>query len=480
VLGLILTGAALQGANLGTTLLLTAYALGAATSLALALLVGGRVYQAMKRSLGVGEWLRRGVGVAVLAAVVAIGLGLDTGFLTQASIASTTSLEQTLIDRFQAQDQQKPSSVVMEKDGGAMVSGNNQMMMSGNQAMAPAMMSGSNAMMMQAKPQAAAAEALPVEATMPSLDGAVEWLNSPPLSAEALKGKVVLVDFWTYSCINCIRAIPYVKAWAEKYKDQGLVVIGVHAPEFAFEKKIENVKKAITDLGITYPVAVDNNYAIWRAFNNQYWPAHYFIDAEGRVRHHHFGEGEYDQSERVIQQLLAEAGKTNVASDIVNVKATGAQAASDEKDVQSPETYVGYERAENFAAQGGTVNDAAHVYAAAEPRLNEWGLTGNWTVKSENAALNDKDGSIYYRFHARDLHLVLGPDADGKPVPFKVMIDGKPPGDSHGTDTDADGNGTVTGQRLYQLVRLAGPVGDHTFEIRFEDPGVQAYAFTFG
>ena len=467
VLGLILTGAALQGASVGTTLLLLAYALGAATSLALALLVGGKVYQTMKRSLGVGEWLRRGVGVAVLVAVAAIGLGLDTGFLTQASVASTASLEQGLIDKLQPQ---KPSSVVMNgNDGGAMMmsGGSNQMMMSGANTM------------MQAKPQAAA-DALPVEGKMPPLDGAIQWLNSPPLSAEALKGKVVLVDFWTYSCINCLRAIPYVRAWAEKYKDQGLVVIGVHSPEFAFEKRIDNVKKATGDLKIGYPVAVDNSYAIWRAFNNRYWPAHYFIDAEGRVRHHHFGEGDYDQSERVIQQLLAEAGMKNVANDIVAVKATGAEAASNEADVQSPETYVGYLRARNFLGGDGAVNDAAYDYKAEEPRRNEWGLTGTWTVGSEKAAFSGGEGSIYYRFHARDLHLVLGPGADGKPVRFQVTIDGKPPGNDHGTDTDADGKGTITSQRLYQLVRQNGPVADHTFEIRFFDPGVEAYAFTFG
>ncbi len=478
VLGLILTGAALQGASVGTTLLLLAYALGAATSLALALLIGGRVYQAMKRSLGVGEWVRRGLGVAVLAAVVAIGLGADTGFLTQASLASTGTLEQSLIDRLHPQQQaaNNGSSVVM-KGNDAMMSGGNQMMMSGNN---PAMMSGNNAMMMKGGPKQAAAEALPVEGTMPSLDGAVQWLNSSPLTAESLKGKVVLVDFWTYSCINCLRAIPYVRAWAEKYRDQGLVVIGVHAPEFAFEKNVDNVKKAIGDLGITYPVAIDNDYAIWRAFQNQYWPAHYFIDAKGQVRHHHFGEGDYDGSERVIQQLLAEAGKTGVSGDMVEVKATGAEAASNQADVQSPETYVGWQRSENFVDAKGTVNDAAHSYVAATPRLNEWGLTGNWTVGSEQAGLNDKDGSIYYRFHARDLHLVLGPAADGKPVRYQVTVDGKPPGDGHGADTDAQGNGTVTGQRLYQLLRLPGAVGDHTFEIRFLDPGVQAYAFTFG
>jgi len=480
VLGLILTGAALQGANVGTTLLLLAYALGAASSLALALLIGGKVYQVMKQSLGIGEWLRRGVGVAVLVAVVAIALGLDTGFLTQASLASTNVLEQGLVDKFHQQQTADDTggamkSVVMSAGGGSMaMTGNNQMMMSGN----PAAMSG-DSMAMAMKPKGAG-EQLPVEGQMPPLDGAVQWLNSSPLTAEQLKGKVVLVDFWTYSCINCLRAIPYVKAWAEKYKDQGLVVIGVHSPEFAFEKNVDNVKKAISDLGITYPVAVDNDYAIWRAFDNEYWPAHYFIDAKGQVRHHHFGEGDYDQSERIIQQLLAEAGKTGVSSDIVDIKATGTEAASDAANVQSPETYVGYQRSENFVDDKGTVNDAAHDYVAVTPKLNEWGLTGNWTVGPELASLNAADGSIYYRFHARDLHLVLGPGADGKPVRFKVTVDGKAPGDAHGVDTDADGNGTVTGQRLYQLVREAGPVGDHTFEIHFLDPGAQAFAFTFG
>jgi cytochrome c biogenesis protein CcdA/thiol-disulfide isomerase/thioredoxin len=482
VLGLILTGAALQGASVGTTLLLLAYALGAATSLALALLIGGRVYQVMRNSLGVGQWVRRGLGVAVLVAVVAIGLGADTGFLTQASLASTGTLEQSLLDKFHPQGVANNQPSVVMKGGDAMMSATNAVkgddsknsMMSANAGA----MSGTNAMMMKAAAPAEAA--LPVEGTMPSLDGAVQWLNSPPLTAESLKGKVVLVDFWTYSCINCLRAIPYVKAWAEKYKDQGLVVIGVHAPEFAFEKNVDNVKKAIGDLKIDYPVAIDNNYAIWRAFDNQYWPAHYFIDAQGRVRHHHFGEGEYDQSERVIQQLLAEAGKTGIASDVVDVKATGAEAASNEGDVKSPETYVGWQRSENFVGTEGTVNDTAHTYTASTPQLNQWGLTGNWTVGSEQAVLNDKDGGIYYKFHARDLHLVLGPGADGKPVRFQVVVDGKPPGDSHGADADAAGVGTVTGQRLYQLVRASGPVADHTFEIHFLDPGVQAYAFTFG
>src|SRR5664279_5631130 len=417
VLGLILTGAALQGANAQTSLLLLAYAAGAATSLALALLVGGKAFAAMKRSLGTGEWIRRGLGLAVLAAVAVIGLGLDSGFLTRISLASTASLEQGLLDRFHSEPNnvgaQIKSSVVMT-DG-------------------PAMMSGNPAMMMTAKP-AAQAEDLPVEGSLPALSGAVEWLNSPPLTVDALKGKVVLVDFWTYSCINCLRAIPYVRAWAEKYKDQGLVVIGVHAPEFAFEKNVSNVRAAIATLGITYPVAIDNDYAIWRAFNNQYWPAHYFIDAESQIRHHHFGEGDYDGSERVIQQLLAEAGKTTAPGVLVSVSASGAEAAPNMGEVQSPETYIGYERAQNFVSPGGAVQNTRHIYASTPPRLNEWSLSGAWTVKGEHAVLNDMDGSIVFRFHARDLHLVLGPSTDGKPVRFKVMIDDAAPGDSHGTD----------------------------------------------
>ncbi|TPM28294.1 cytochrome c biogenesis protein DipZ [Mesorhizobium sp. B2-3-4] len=463
VLGLILTGAALQGANTGTSLLLLAYALGAATSLALALLVGGRVFAAMKRSLGVSEWVRRGLGVLVLAAVAAIALGLDTGFLTQVSLASTSSLEQGLLDKFNAArtDQSAMS--------GAMKGGEPAMTMSGAPAMA-----------MTGKPAMNAAVDLPVEGAMPALDGAVEWINSPPLTAEALKGKVVLVDFWTYSCINCLRSIPYVKAWAEKYRDQGLVVIGVHSPEFAFEKVPANVRKAVSDLNVGYPVAIDNDYAIWRAFRNEYWPAHYFIDARGQIRHHHFGEGDYDGSERIIQQLLAEAGNTKVASDIVKVSASGAEAAAAEADMQSPETYVGYGRAENFVSPGGAVQDAGHIYAVGAPALNQWGLAGDWTIAKENATLNQPGGGIAYRFHARDLHLVLGPSADGKPLRFKVTVDGKAPGADHGTDTDADGNGTVTGQRLYQLVRQSGAVGDRLFEIEFLDPGAQAFAFTFG
>src|SRR6202044_84648 len=426
VLGLILTGAALQGANVQTTFLLLAYAAGAATSLALALLIGGRVFTAMKRSLGAGEWVRRGLGAAVLVAVVAIFFGADTGFLTQISLANTGSLEQSLVDRIHpasAKVAAEPSSsVVMPEGGGAMMSANPSMMMSAN---APTLaMNGNPGAMMKAA-EAPTSKALPIEGSLPSLTGAVEWLNSPPLTPEQLKGKVVLVDFWTYSCINCLRSIPYVRAWADKYKDQGLVVIGVHAPEFAFEKTIDNVKQAVARMKIDYPVAIDNNYAIWRAFDNEYWPADYFIDAKGQIRHHFFGEGDYAESEKVIQQLLAEAGRGDLSAGVVSVSATGAEAASDAAYVKSPETYIGFARSENFASPGGAVGDTPHVYSTGDlSHLNDWGLSGDWTIGGQSASLNKTDGAIAFRFHARDLHLVLGPGADGKPVRFRVTIDG--------------------------------------------------------
>jgi cytochrome c biogenesis protein CcdA/thiol-disulfide isomerase/thioredoxin len=489
VLGLILTGAALQGANVRTSLLLLAYGAGAATSLALAILVGGSVLTLMKRSLGTGEWIRRGLGVAVLAAVIAVALGFDTGFLTQVSLASTTSIEQRLLDRWHMKPETAVSSGASAIASRAPAMTESPAMSGGPATTGGAMtggaaMSGSNTMtgssaMMSAKTSRGDAAGLDVEGRLPSLAGAELWLNSEPLTAEALKGKVVVIDFWTYSCINCLRAIPYVRAWADKYAAQGLVVIGVHSPEFAFEKRPANVRKAIADLQIRYPVAVDNSYAIWRAFENQYWPAHYFIDATGRIRHHHFGEGGYDESEQVIQRLLAEAGRTTVPAGIVAVNASGAQTASSEADVQSPETYIGYERAERLVSPGGALENARKIYTNGAPRLNEWGLAGSWTVGPEQATLQQQGGSIAYRFHARDLHLVLAAP-DGKPVRFRVTIDGAVPGEARGADVDANGQGVVTGQRLYQLVRQRGVIGDHTFEITFLDAGVQAYAFTFG
>ena len=313
------------------------------------------------------------------------------------------------------------------------------------------------------------------------LSGATGWINSEPLTAKQLKGKVVLVDFWDYSCINCIRALPYVRAWAEKYKDSGLVVIGVHTPEFDFEKQMPNVQKAVQKFGITYPVALDNNYAIWNAFSNQYWPAHYFIDAKGKVRYEHFGEGEYDQSEKWIQELLKEANAKPMAASVASVQGQGIQAAADTNDVRSPETYIGYGRAEHFASPGGIKQNAERLYTEpVHPRLNEWGLAGVWADHEQFAMLKSAKGKIVFHFHARDLHLVLGPSADGKPVRFRVTIDGQAPGENHGVDTDAQGNGVVNGYRLYQLVRQKGAIADHIFTIEFEDPGVQAFSFTFG
>jgi thiol-disulfide isomerase/thioredoxin len=313
------------------------------------------------------------------------------------------------------------------------------------------------------------------------LSGATGWINSKPLTAKQLKGKVVLIDFWTYSCINCLRAVPYVRAWADKYKDSGLVVIGVHSPEFEFEGQMPNVEKAVKKFGITYPVALDSNHAIWNAFHNEYWPAHYFIDATGKVRYEHFGEGDYEQSERWIQELLKEANKRPMPASTVKVNAQGIEAASDASDVGSPETYIGYERAEHFASPGGIKQDADHLYTApGAPRLNEWGFAGKWDDHGQVAVLRSAGGKILFRFHARDLHLVLGPRADGEPVRFRVTIDGQSPGANHGVDTDAEGNGVVKDLRLYQLVRQKGPITDHTFVIEFLDPGVQAFSFTFG
>ncbi|RQR33217.1 cytochrome c biogenesis protein DipZ [Burkholderia sp. Bp9142] len=484
ILGLVLTGAALRGASVGTTLLLVAYAAGAATSLGVALVIGGKVFAAMKRSLGAGEWVRRGIGAALLAGVAAIALGLDTGALAQLSTVTTGGLETKLVDRLGGRSNGAPTAISAT---GNAASGNGDAagaaMMAATTDAAPA----AGSAMMRAADRTPATQAratLPVEGTLPSLDGAVQWLNSPPLTAAGLRGKVVLVDFWTYSCINCLRTLPYTTAWAHKYAKYGLVVIGVHAPEFAFERDIGNVKKAVHDLGIDYPVAIDNGYAIWRAFGNEYWPAHYFVDAQGRIRHHHFGEGEYAQSERAIQSLLAEAGHPealNVPLGLTGAPAKGALAAADSADVRSPETYVGYARAEDFTSPGGVVRDAAHRYdAPAQPGLNDWGLAGTWQVGAERATLAAPAGRIVYRFHARDLHLVLGPGANGKPVRFRVTLDGAAPGAAHGADVDAQGYGTVTGQRLYQLVRQPGAIADHTFSIEFLDPGVDAYAFTFG
>ncbi len=326
-----------------------------------------------------------------------------------------------------------------------------------------------------------AAVQLPIEGELPSLSGAIAWLNSPPLSAADLRGKVVLVDFWTYTCINWLRTLPYMRAWAEKYRDHGVVVIGVHTPEFPFEHDLENVRRAARDMRVSYPIAIDNDYAIWSAFNNHYWPALYLVDAQGRIRSHHFGEGAYEQSEMMLQQLLAEAGIGGIAHELVSVDAQGAEVAADWGNLRSPENYLGDARTENFASPGGAVLDQPRVYAfPTRLRLNQWALAGEWTVGREAIVLNTANGRIAYRFHARDLHLVMGPAARGTPVRFRVRIDGQAPGAAHGIDVDEQGHGTATDQRLYQLIRQPKPIADRQFEIEFLDAGVEAFAFTFG
>jgi cytochrome c biogenesis protein CcdA/thiol-disulfide isomerase/thioredoxin len=437
ILGLILTGAAVQGPSVTTVFLLLAFAAGAACSLAVALFAGNKVFAAMKRSLGIEEWIRRALGVAVLAGAVAVIFGWDTGILRRLSLAGTSGLEQRLVVRFH------PVAYAKEDR----------------------------------------AEEIPLsnEGPFPGFDGAVGWLNSKALTRSDWKGKVIVVDFWTYSCINCLRAIPYVEAWSEKYKNDGLLVVGVHTPEFAFEKDRANISKAVQDLKITYPIAIDSDYAIWRAFHNQYWPAHYFIDANGRIRFRHFGEGEYDKSEQVIQQLLKEKNSSLKTGGFVQVAGSGVQATADFHDIGSPETYVGYERQENFKSPEKIKRDGATAYTTpGRMDVNGWGLSGSWTVGSDHVTLVSAPGRIVFRFHARDLHLVLGPGKDGKPVRFRILIDGLPPGEDRGIDVNAQGEGTVHEYRLYQLVRQQGKIEDRTFQIEFLDRGVQAYAFTFG
>ena len=320
-----------------------------------------------------------------------------------------------------------------------------------------------------------------VEAPLASLVGANEWLNSPPLTEAGLRGRVVLVDFWTYTCINWLRTLPYVRAWADKYREQQLVVIGVHAPEFAFEREIDNVRRAAKDMRVGYPIAIDNDNAIWNAFNNQYWPALYLVDAQGRVRYHHFGEGNYESSETRIRQLLADAGRRGIGHDLVSVEGRDAEAAADWGSLKSPENFVCYGRMENFASPGGAAPDKRRVYAApADLRLNHWALTGEWTMGQQALVLNKPTGRIVYRFHARDLHLVMGPVTPGASVRFRVLIDGQPPGAAHGIDLDDQGNGRAAEQRLYQLIRQPMPIRDRQFEIEFLDSGMAAFAFTFG
>jgi hypothetical protein len=321
---------------------------------------------------------------------------------------------------------------------------------------------------------------LPVEGQLPAFDGATGWLNAEPLTPAGLQGRVVLASFGTYTCINWIRSLPYVRAWADRYAGDGLVVVGVQTPEFEFEGDLHNVGRAIKEMDVRYPVAVDNDYAVWRSFDNHYWPALYFIDAQGRIRHHHFGEGEYEGSEMALQMLLREAG-VDVEQGLVKIESEGVEAAADWASLGSPESYIGYGRAVGFASPGGAALDERRAYSApAELRRNQWALSGDWRVGVVPAVLNEPGGGIAYRFRARDLHLVMGPSVHHAPVRFQVALDGEPPGPAHGVDVDADGNGTADYQRLYQLIRQPGPIMDRLFEIEFLDPGVEAFVFTFG
>jgi hypothetical protein len=322
---------------------------------------------------------------------------------------------------------------------------------------------------------------LAVEGHLPSLEGATEWINSPPLTPAGLRGNVALFDFCTYTCINWIRTLPYIRAWADRYHDHGLVMVGVHTPEFSFEKDLENVREALQQMRVTYPVAVDSDHAIWEAFANQYWPALYFVDAEGRIRHHRFGEGDYDRSEVVIQQLLAEAGAEGIGSELVSVDPQGPEVAADWGSLGSGETYLGYRRTDGFASPGGLTPNEARVYDIPDRlRRNHWALAGDWTATPEAVVLNEPNGRIARHFEARDLHVVMGPQARGSSVRFRVFIDGEPPGAAAGSDLDPDGSGQLDQQRMYQLIRQHGPISDRLFEIEFLDAGAEGFAFTFG
>jgi cytochrome c biogenesis protein CcdA/thiol-disulfide isomerase/thioredoxin len=426
ILGLVLTGAAAQGDLSKSILLLVSYSLGAATSLGLALVAGNRFLGRLKKFLGVDQIVKKVLGVAVLLGVAAIALNLDRTILTQISKLETTSLENKLLSLIQTENTEEA-----------------------------------------------------IRGPLPELAGATAWINTQPLAKSDLKGKVVLIDFWTYSCINCLRTLPYVKTWYEKYKADGLVVVGIHSPEFAFEKSLTNVQAAVTDLGITYPVALDNDYEIWHAFSNRYWPAHYFVDRNGEIRAHHFGEGNYDESENTIRELLAENGHTLSADDSIQTQKSKISALPLSSGSRSPETYLGFDRAENFVSLTEKINDVPVDYLAASTlKPNQWTIQGQWVISEEKISLKKPKGKIKFQFLGKGLHLVLG---SAKPVRFKVLLDGKAPGENHGLDIDKNGFGKVDSQRLYQLIQQKSDVNtDHLFEIEFLDEDVDAYAFTFG
>jgi thiol-disulfide isomerase/thioredoxin len=373
----------------------------------------------MKNYLRFEKWVRRAPSVAVIMGVVVVLTGWSTGLLTSFSVVKTANA----------------ASQPFVSDEGA----------------------------------------------IPNLDGAIGWLNSAPLSSKALRGKVVLVNFWTYTCINSLRPLPYVRSWASKYHDAGFVVIGVHTPEFSFEHEPTNVENAVRTLNVTFPVAIDSKTSIWQSFNNEAWPAQYLVDAKGRIRYHHFGESDYGEIERVIQELLKENGATGLASGTTSVSGVGIEAAPDWTDERSPETYIGYRQAQNFASPEKVHKDAIQIFSApGQLSLNHWGLSGSWNVNAESAVLQAAPGKIVFRFHSRDLNLVLALAKDGKPVRFVVRLDGAAPGENSGIDTAQDGSGEIRQPRLYQLIRQKGPIVDRTFEIEFLDLSVHAFDFTFG
>ncbi len=443
VLGLVLSSAALAGPGVQTSLLLLSYAAGAALALWVALRMGARPLAALKARCLPGLAGRRVAGGVMLVAVCAVALGLDTGVLARLTGPGAAGLEARLLQGAM------PAAEAAELPAGR-----------------------------SATPRPSS---LPIESTRASLEDGSQWLNAAPQSMAALRGKVVLVNFWTYSCVNCLRTLPYVKAWAQKYADRGLVVVGVHTPEFAFEKDTGNVQRALKDLGIAYPVVQDNDFRIWRSFDNRYWPALYFVDAQGRVRHHQFGEGGHAASERVIEELLREAGAPAAAASAnpAQPDTRGLGLAADAATLRSPETYLGYEKGSRPRVAGSVVADLPANYSAAPLQTNTWSLAGNWSLGPEFVQVHQPDGRLAVRFEARDANLVLG-TATGQPVRFRVTLDGQPPGIHHGTDVDAEGNGVADATRLYQLIRQGGAVKPRTVEIQFLDAGARGYAFTFG
>lgn len=438
ILGLVLTGAALNGPGWQTTALLAFYALGAATALAAVSRLSGAALALIRPHLGLGERLRQVAGAAMIAVLAAVALGADADLLARYPAAATTAVEDAILTMLRVD---------------------------------PAW---------AAPTDAPTAGDLPVEGRLPSLSGATHWLNGEPQTVEGLRSRVVLVHVWTYSCINCIRTLPTLRAWAERYRAQGLAVIGIHAPEFAFEHDIGNVAAAIRRFALPYPVAVDNEFRLWRGLRNAYWPALYVVDAQGRIRHRQFGEGGTAQADAAIQALLAESAGGRASSDgPTPTRAAGIEAAPDLAHLASSETYLGSDKATHFVSPEG-VSPGPRLYTPGRPRLNEWSLAGYWTIEPEYARLDAPGGSTTYRFRARDLHLVVGPGPDGRPVSFDVSLDGEPPGADHGADIRSDGGGVIAATRLYQLVRQSGPVRERTFAIRFHRPGARVYAFTFG